>query len=192
MHSVAGLNVFHLQDGQLENDREQQLYAESLHLRRLHGVAATLSERSQMGFRHLQPPDKVHKDSGQHRSGELRPDLQSPRPDRGPSAPQGLQGATGVARAAGQRQAVQDGEAVGEGEGGVRPGLRVAQQAELVGAGAHLEGAQQLQEERAKVRAGVQAAESQTAAQAHGCHNGCHQPQRRPDAARSHGHSPTR
>lgn len=42
MDSVFGINTFGSQDGQLENDRKEQFYAERLHLCSLHGAAAAL------------------------------------------------------------------------------------------------------------------------------------------------------
>lgn len=42
MDSVFGMNTFSSQDGQLENDRKEQFYAERLHLCSLHGAAAAL------------------------------------------------------------------------------------------------------------------------------------------------------
>lgn len=192
MDSVAGLNSFHLQDGQLENDREEQFYAESLHLCSLHGVAAALRERSRMCLCNPQPPDEVHKNSSERGGHELSPDLQPTRLERRPTAPEGLQDAAGIARAAGQRQAVQDGETVGECKRRVRLGLHVAEQAELVRARTHLEGAESLQEEGAEVWMGVQAAANQAPAQSHRRHDACHQQQRWPDATDGHGETERR
>lgn len=42
MDSVFGINAFGLQDGQLENDRKEQFYAERLHLCSLHRATAAL------------------------------------------------------------------------------------------------------------------------------------------------------
>lgn len=139
-----------------------------------------------------QPPDEVHKNSGEHGGHKLSPDLQPTRLERGPTAPQGLQDAAGIARAAGQRRAVQDGETVGERERRVRLGLHVAEQAELVSARTHLEGAESLQEEGAEVWVGVQAAANQAPAQSHRRHDACHQQQRRPDATDGHGETERR
>lgn len=135
---------------------------------------------------HLQTPDKVHEHSGEHCSHELSGDLESPHPERGPAAPHGLQGPAGIACAAGEAQAVQDGEAVGEGEGGVRLRLHVAEQAELVRAGANLEGAEHLHKESEEERAGAQPAPGQPPAQSHGHHDAGQQQQGASDPTDSH------
>lgn len=189
MDPVFGINTFGSQDGQLENDRKEQFYAERLRLCSLHGAAAALRERSEMRLCHLQTPDKVHEPSGEQRSHELSGDLESPHAERCPAAPHGLQGPAGIASAAGQGQAVQDGEAVGEGEGGVRLRLHVAEQAELVRAGADLEGAEHLQEESEEERAGVQPAPGQPPAQPHGHHHARHEQQGAPEPTDSHARS---
>lgn len=189
MDSVFGINTFGSQDGQLENDRKEQFYAERLHLCSLHGAAAALWECSKMWLCHLQTPDKVHEHSGEHCSHELSGDLESPHPGRCPAAPHGLQGPAGIAGAAGEGQAVQDGEAVGEGEGGVRLRLHVAEQAELVRAGANLEGAEHLHKESEEERAGAQPAPGQPPAQPHGHHDAGHEQQGAPDPTDSHARS---
>lgn len=160
MDFVFGINTFHSQNGQLEDDRKEQFYAERLQLCSLHGVAAALWECSKMWLCHLQAPDKVHKHSGKHCSHELSTDLESTYLDRYPTAPHWLQSATGIACAASQSQAVQDGETVGESEGGMRLRLHVAEQAELISAGANLEGAKHLQKENTKALVGAQPAAS--------------------------------
>lgn len=142
-----------------------------------------------MRLYHLQTPDKVHDHSGEQRSHELGGDLESPHGERCPAAPHGLQGPAGVARAAGEGQAVQDGEAVGEREGGVRLRLHVAEQAELVRAGADLEGAEHLQKESEEERAGAQPAPGQPPAQPHGRHHAGHQQQGAADPTDSHARS---
>lgn len=74
----------------------------------------------------------------------------------------------------------------------MRLGLHVAEQAELVRARTHLEGAKSLQEEGAEVWVGVQAAANQAPAQSHHRHDACHQQQRRPDATDGHGETERR
>lgn len=189
MDFVFGINTFHSQDAQLENDRKEQFYAECLRLCSLHGAAAALRECSKMWLCHLQAPDEVHEHSGKHCSHELSGDFESTHLDRYPTTPHRLQGATGIACAAGQSQAVQDGETVGESEGGMRLRLHIAEQAELVSAGANLEGAKHLQKESAKALVGTQPAAGQSPAQPHRYHDAGHQQERGPDPTASHGES---
>lgn len=187
MDSVLGINTFHSQDSQLENDRKEQFYAERLHLCGLHGVAAALRERSKMRLRHLQAPDKAHEHPGEHCSHELSGNLESPHPDGHPAAPHGLQGTAGVAYAAGQSQAMQDAETVGERERRVRLGVHSAQHAQLVGAGTNLEGAEHLQKESVKALVGSQLSAGQSPAQSHRHHDAGHEQKRRPKPADGHG-----